>query len=352
MYNPHDDQYHNLLRIILKYGTHKTDRTGVGTKSWFGHQLRFNLANGFPLLTTKRMFTKGIIHELLWFLRGDTNVKYLQDNGVHIWDAWADKDGNLGPVYGHAWRQFPNTSLMEGAWFSEDDKPWGERAPDNAGELRLRWEGTDAQWLRPMAIDQIRESLELLRTTPDSRRIIVTAWNPGDIHRVALAPCHCLFQFNTRPLSPAERYARALDSDVSFERINTLDWDDAPGLRMITEAMDEARVPKHYLDCQLYQRSADVFLGVPFNIASYALLTHMFAHVLDMVPGHFVHTFGDVHIYNNHVDQVKLQLSRLSHKAPTIGFKRKITDINDFQFSDIFINNYISHPPIEAPIAV
>ncbi len=261
--------YHDLLRHILQHGTRKSDRTGTGTISVFGYQMRFDLNEGFPLVTTKKVHLKSIIHELIWFLQGDTNIAYLKENGVSIWDEWAGADGNLGPVYGKQWR----------SWAAPDGR----------------------------TIDQIAEVVQTLKKNPDSRRIIVSAWNPADLPDMALAPCHCLFQFY---------------------------------------------VADGKLSCQLYQRSADVFLGVPFNIASYALLTMMVAQVCDLQPGDFVHTFGDVHIYNNHMEQVNLQLSRTPYPLPQMKINPAVKDIFGFHFDDFTLENYQSHPGIKAPVAV
>jgi len=261
--------YQDLLRHILDQGIRKNDRTGTGTVSTFGYQMRFNLAEGFPLMTTKKLHVKSIIHELLWFLQGDTNIGYLQEHGVRIWNEWADADGNLGPVYGHQWRS---------------------------------WTGTDGQ-----TIDQISEAVKAIKTNPDSRRIIVSAWNVGEISQMALAPCHCLFQFY---------------------------------------------VADGKLSCQLYQRSADVFLGVPFNIASYALLTMMMAQVCDLAPGDFVHTFGDVHIYLDHMDQVHEQLTREPRKLPEMKINPSIKDIFSFRFEDFSLVDYQPHPAISARVSV
>lgn len=266
--------YLQLLRDILENGTEKSDRTGTGTKSLFGYQMRFDLAKGFPLVTTKKLHLKSIIYELLWFLKGDTNIGYLKEHGVKIWDEWADENGDLGPVYGKQWRS---------------------------------WEGADGR-----TIDQIADVIHQLKTNPDSRRMIVNSWNVSDLPEMKLMPCHCLFQFYTVPGSDGKRK----------------------------------------LSCQLYQRSADVFLGVPFNIASYALLTMMLAQVCDMVPGEFVHSFGDVHLYKNHFDQAQTQLSRNPYPLPQMKINPTIKDINAFQFEDFELQNYVCHPTIKAPVAV
>lgn len=262
-------QYLGLLQHILDKGTHKTDRTGTGTQSVFGYQLRFDLAKGFPLVTTKKVHLKSIIYELLWFLKGETNIAYLKEHGVKIWDEWADENGELGPVYGKQWRS---------------------------------WEGKDGK-----VIDQVSELIEQIKKNPDSRRLIVSAWNVAELPEMALMPCHNMFQFY---------------------------------------------VADGKLSCQLYQRSADVFLGVPFNIASYALLTMMIAQVCDLKPGDFVHTFGDVHIYSNHMEQVKLQLSRTPFPLPTMKLNPEVKDIFEFKFEDFVLENYECHPGIKAPVAV
>jgi thymidylate synthase len=262
-------QYLNLLQHIIDNGAEKTDRTGTGTKSCFGYQMRFNLAEGFPMVTTKKLHLKSIIYELLWFLNGDTNIKYLNENGVGIWDEWADANGDLGPVYGKQWRS---------------------------------WEGANG-----VVIDQISELIQQIKKTPDSRRLIVSAWNVGDLSKMALMPCHNMFQFY---------------------------------------------VADGKLSCQLYQRSADVFLGVPFNIASYALLTMMIANICGLEYGDFVHSFGDVHLYNNHLEQANLQLSRTPFPLPTMKINKEVKDIFSYQFSDFTLENYQSHPGIKAPVAV
>ena len=261
--------YLDLIQDILDHGVRKDDRTGTGTLSVFGRQLRFDLAQGFPLVTTKKLYLRAIVHELLWFLRGDTNIAYLRDNKVSIWDEWADADGNLGPVYGKQWRA---------------------------------WEGADGR-----TIDQIRWVVDEIRRNPDSRRLVVSAWNVGELERMALMPCHALFQFH---------------------------------------------VANGRLSCQLYQRSADVFLGVPFNIASYALLTHMIAQVCDLQPGDFVHTFGDAHLYLNHLDQVREQLTRAPLPLPRLRLNPQVRSLFDFRYEDIVIEGYQSHAAIKGQVAV
>ncbi|MEK9651034.1 MAG: thymidylate synthase [Poseidonia sp.] len=263
------DAYLDLMRHILSEGVDKGDRTGTGTKSVFGYQMRFDLSEGFPMVTTKKLHLPSIVHELLWFLKGETNVRYLQDNGVRIWNEWADDEGNLGPVYGKQWR---------------------------------RWEAKDGR-----IIDQVQNAIETIKTNPNSRRIIVSAWNVGELDEMALMPCHAFFQFH---------------------------------------------VAEGRLNCQLYQRSADVFLGVPFNIASYALLTHMMAQVCGLEAGTFVHTLGDAHLYNNHLEQAELQISRDPLPLPTLVLNPDITNIDDFTYDDIEVVGYEHHPHIKAPISV
>ncbi len=262
-------QYLDLLNHVMQNGTQKSDRTGTGTISVFGHQMRFNLSEGFPLLTTKKLHLRSIIHELLWFLKGETNIKYLKENNVSIWDEWADENGELGPVYGHQWR----------AWTTPDNK----------------------------TIDQISQVVEQIKTTPDSRRMIVSAWNVGEVDKMALPPCHLLFQFY---------------------------------------------VADGKLSCQLYQRSADIFLGVPFNIASYALLTMMMAQVIGLKPGDFVHTLGDAHLYSNHLEQTNLQLSREPRNLPIMNINPEINDIFAFKFEDFKLSDYDPHPHIKAKVAI
>jgi thymidylate synthase len=268
--------YLDLLQHILDKGAEKTDRTGTGTISVFGYQMRFDLTEGFPMVTTKKLHIKSIIYELLWFLRGDTNIGWLKEHGVSIWDEWADENGDLGPVYGHQWRS---------------------------------WTGADGK-----AYDQIADVIKQIKTNPDSRRMIVNAWNVADLPKMALSPCHALFQFYVTPAQRSGEKAR--------------------------------------LSCQLYQRSADVFLGVPFNIASYALLTIMIAEVCGLEAGEFIHTFGDAHLYSNHIEQAKLQLTREPYALPTLRINREVSDVLDFRFEDFTLENYQSHPHIKAPVAV
>ncbi|MFP5491748.1 MAG: thymidylate synthase [Bacteriovoracia bacterium] len=262
-------QYHQLLQRVLAEGTKKEDRTGTGTLSVFGHQMRFNLNDGFPMVTTKKIHMKSIVHELLWFLQGDSNIKYLKDNGVSIWNEWADENGDLGPVYGVQWR----------SWKTHDGR----------------------------TIDQIKNLIEMIKKNPDSRRLIVSAWNVSDVDKMALPPCHTLFQFY---------------------------------------------VANNKLSCQLYQRSADIFLGVPFNIASYALLTMMVAQVCNLGVGDFVHTMGDAHLYSNHIEQAQLQLTRDCYALPTLKINPNVKDIFGFKFEDFTLENYQAHPHIKAPVAV
>ncbi|MBX3039164.1 MAG: thymidylate synthase [Bdellovibrionaceae bacterium] len=262
-------QYLDLMKHVLEHGTDKSDRTGTGTRSVFGYQMRFDLSEGFPMVTTKKLHLRSIIHELLWFLKGDTNIRYLQDNKVSIWNEWADENGDLGPVYGKQWRS---------------------------------WETSDGR-----QIDQITKVVEQIKTNPDSRRLMVVAFNPGDVEKMALPPCHAFFQFY---------------------------------------------VANGKLSCQLYQRSADIFLGVPFNIASYALLTHMIAHVCGLQAGEFIHTLGDAHLYSNHLEQTKLQLTREPKALPTLALNPNIKNLFDFTFDDIQILGYESHPAIKGEVAV
>jgi thymidylate synthase len=277
-------QYLSLVKHIIDNGCDKADRTGTGTRSIFGHQMRFNLSEGFPLVTTKKVHLKSIIHELLWFLQGDTNIAYLKEHNVKIWDEWADENGNLGPVYGKQWRS---------------------------------WEGANG-----VEIDQVKDVIYQLKNNPDSRRIIISAWNVADLPKMKLMPCHCLFQFYTSaPEAPSN-------------------------------SPEGGGQPRRKLSCQLYQRSADVFLGVPFNIASYALLTMMIAQVCDMELGDFVHSFGDVHLYSNHFEQANVQLSRTTFPLPQMKINSEVKDIFSFKYEDFELVNYQSHEAIKAPVAV
>lgn len=316
-------QYLDYLHSILKQGRYKGDRTGTGTQSLFGAQMRFDLAKGFPLLTTKKVFFKGIALELLWFLQGSTNVKWLQEQGVHIWDEWADENGELGPVYGSQWRNWRG-----------------------AGEPY-----TDSDTLSVTEkVDQIATVIESLKKNPDSRRHIVTAWNPAEVDNMALPPCHALFQFYSDELTLEERIVYRAATRATIERGESVllgESDDR-----IHSLMDSLKVPRRRLSCQLYQRSADSFLGVPFNIASYALLTHMVAQQVDMVPGDFIWTGGDCHIYSNHTEQVGIQLSRDTRSLPTLKINRKPESIFDYKYEDFEIVGYDPHPSIKAPIAV
>lgn len=322
-------QYHDLLKHILKHGTEKSDRTGTGTTSVFGYQMRFDLSEGFPLVTTKKVHMKAVIHELLWFLKGDTNIKYLNDNGVHIWDEWARPDGGLGPVYGKQWRSW------EGPSRGRHDKDDENRVP---GEL----------------IDQIDQVIQQIKTNPDSRRLIVSAWNPGELEDMKLPPCHLLFQFYVRDMTVPER--------LQYERDNfgVGDWTKKGFYKDTTTQgpedyhnyLDAIGVPRKSLSCQLYQRSADVFLGVPFNIASYALLTMMVAQVCNLAEGEFIHTFGDAHLYSNHMGQVQEQLSREIRPLPKMSLNPMVRDIDGFKYDDFLLVEYNPHPAIKAPVAV
>lgn len=335
-------QYQDLMAEVFAKGTPKKDRTGTGTLSIFGHQMRFNLQEGFPLVTTKRCHLRSIIHELLWFLKGDTNVKYLNDNGVTIWDEWKNKDGDLGPVYGKQWR----------AWTAHDEVHTGnkkiiaEMEEDGWEEAGYR----EASMLLTKDIDQIAKVMDQLKNDPDNRRIIVSAWNVADLDDMALAPCHAFFQFYTREMSLDERVQWAEENDNEL-------WSDYIHATFVDENtrlgwLDKAGVPTRKLSCQLYQRSADVFLGVPFNIASYALLIHMFAQQANMAVGDFVWTGGDVHLYSNHLEQARTQLGRTPRALPKLIIKRKPDSIFDYKFEDFEIENYNPHPSIKAPVAI
>lgn len=341
-------QYLDLLSDILENGHRKNDRTGTGTMSVFGRQMRFNLQEGFPLVTTKRCHMRSIIHELLWFLQGDTNIKYLEDNKVTIWREWADENGDLGPVYGKQWREWSDVKVA-GAWDTHTNDTLLKRgyrrvgliADDNPGMSKVVFQKEH---------DQISSVMEQLRTDPDSRRIIVSAWNVGDLADMALEPCHSFFQFYSRELTLRER------TEVAYSRDNIPreEWEYYDGYdhNVVHKKFDDLGIPKRVLSCQLMQRSCDVFLGLPFNIASYALLVEMMAHQLNMVPGDFVWTGGDVHLYNNHHEQAELQMSREPLPLPRLKFKRKPDSIFDYKFEDFELVGYESHPPIKAPVAI
>jgi thymidylate synthase len=325
-------QYHDLMRAVLSNGVVKSDRTGTGTKSIFGYQTRFNLQDGFPLVTTKKLHTKSIIHELIWFLSGKTNIEYLKENGVSIWDEWADENGELGPIYGYQWRSWPGP-ITGVSLFGETSF--------------VRVDETSS--VEQETFDQITDVINQLKTNPDSRRLIVSAWNVADIPKMKLPPCHALFQFYTRELSLTERVSWWHSQGPEY--VSACELYDA-GTEITTEMCDDVGIPSRALDCQLYQRSADIFLGVPFNIASYALLTHMIAQQVDMVAGEFVWTGGDCHLYFNHMEQVELQLSRDLKPLPKLVIKRKPESIFDYKFEDFEIIGYDPHPAIKAPVAV
>lgn len=340
--NSYTYAYENALRLIRDTGIVKADRTGTGTTSLFGLQMRFDLTKGFPLLTTKKVFTKGIVHELLWFLKGETNIKYLQENGVKIWDDWADEKGDLGPVYGYQWRSWPGKIN-----YTRMGDLTNTQRPLEAYELNGEQDITDGMLVQE-GIDQIAKVLQRIKDKPDDRRLIVSAWNPAQIDEMKLPPCHCLFQFYTRPMTLEQRvdwWHRQGPDFISASHIFNA------GTQLYHEDCDDVGVPSRYLDCQLYQRSADFFLGVPFNIASYALLTHMVAQQCNMVAGEFVWTGGDCHIYSNHKEQVDLQLSREGFAYPQLELN-KAPSIFDYKYEDIEIVGYESHPVIAAPIAV
>lgn len=313
-------QYLELLEDIMENGVDKGDRTGTGTRSVFGRQMRFNLQEGFPLITTKKLHLKSIIHELLWFIKGDTNIKYLNDNGVTIWDEWADEKGELGPVYGKQWRAWRNFSVEKSM-------------PDSYGE--------NYQINKKQDIDQLSWVIDRLKTNPDCRRIIVSAWNVADIPNMALAPCHCLFQFYT---SPFKTFSERVDA--YYKNGGEL----LP--KYLPPEKEDEYLPTRKLSCQLYQRSCDTFLGVPFNIASYALLTMMVAQCVNMVPGEFIWTGGDTHIYSNHFEQVREQLSREPFSLPKMKINPDVKDIFSFKYEDFTLENYQCHPRIKAPISV
>jgi len=339
--NPQEAQYLDMLLDVKTMGQVKTDRTGTGTISQFGKMMRFNLLESFPLLTTKKVHLKSIIHELIWFLNGDTNVKYLQDNGVSIWDEWAGPDGELGPVYGQQWRRWNDTKIMHPVTDAAKIEQMQKNGYVHMGDTTYRGvAGKMAVLVKEY--DQITEALNLIKNNPDSRRIIVSGWNVGDVPEVKLPPCHTLFQFYVSDLTLDER------SKLHFSPQAIT----AVGDAITHEWLDTHNVPRKKLSCMLYARSQDTFLGTPFNIASYAILTHMFAQQADMAVGDFIWVGGDTHIYSNHTEQVELQLSREVRQAPQLVIKRKPDSIFDYKFEDFEVIGYDPHPGIKAPVAV
>lgn len=344
-------QYLALMQDILDNGVVKKDRTGVGTLSVFGRQLRFDLKEGFPLVTTKKVHLKSIIHELLWFLNGDTNVKYLQENGVKIWNEWANEEGDLGPVYGHQWREWMDTKMVY---------LWDERSKDVLRERSYRYVGTIAKDNPEESIviyrkshDQISKVIQQLREDPDSRRIIVSSWNVGDLDDMALNPCHNYFQFYTTEMTLLERLDwYEVNEPEKFASAPLINHEDIDNEERLHEILDREGIPRRKLSCFYMMRSNDVFLGLPFNIASYALLTHMIAQQLNMVPDELVYSGVDVHLYSNHLEQAKLQLAREPYPLPKLVIKRKPDSIFDYKYEDFELVGYQPHPHIAAPVAV
>lgn len=324
----HDEEYIDLVNYVLDNGTEKPNRTGTNTIGVFGYQMKFDLRDhSIPLLTTKKMHSKSIIHELLWFLKGDTNIKYLNDNGVTIWDEWADSNGNLGPIYGSQWRKWPTHTFVQGHAFGYE---W---VPDGCG---LGY------------VDQIAQVIQKLKTNPLDRRLLVSAWNVGEINEMMLPPCHYSFQLYARPLIVNERLTVATQkynpNDI-FEMCEETD-------KSIPAILDQYKIPSYELSLLVNQRSCDVFLGVPFNIAQYGILLHMFCEVVKMAPGELIWNGGDVHIYTNHILQCQEQVSRSPVRSPKLAFKREIDNIDDFKYEDFEILSYEHHPAIKAPIAI
>jgi thymidylate synthase len=347
-------QYHDLMELIKQIGRDKTDRTGTGTRSIFGHQMRFDLSKGLPLMTTKKLHLKSIIHELIWFLAGDTNVKYLQENGVRIWDEWADENGQLGPVYGGQWRRWTDARILSLGWDdAEIEKLLADGYVKQADAERHIWRNgqsaTEPAVVLEKKYDQIGQVMDQLKNNPDSRRIIVSAWNVGDISSMKLPPCHALFQFYVDKMTETERLDYAMRDTALNATITAASGSELVDMKAF---LDKHDVPTQRLSCQLYQRSADVFLGVPFNIASYAILTHMFAQQCNMAVGDFIWSGGDVHIYSNHWDQVNLQLSREQRPLPRLNIKRRPDSIFDYKFEDFEVVGYDPHPAIPAKVAV
>lgn len=342
-------QYLALMQDILDNGVVKKDRTGVGTLSVFGRQLRFDLKEGFPLVTTKKVHLKSIIHELLWFLNGDTNVKYLQENGVKIWNAWSDEEGNLGPVYGKQWREWRDCKVVE-CHDVRRTQQLMQRGYKYIGNMK---EDGTTYLVYEKAHDQISKVIQQLREDPDSRRIIVSAWNVGDLDDMALNPCHNYFQFYTTEMTLLERLdwyeANEPEKFANAPLINHEDIDDEERLH---ETLDREGIPRRKLSCFYMMRSNDYLLGAPFNVASYALLTHMIAQQLNMVPDELVYSGVDVHLYSNHLEQAKLQLTREPYPLPKLVIKRKPDSIFDYKYEDFELAGYQSHDTIKAPIAV
>lgn len=336
MTKPHADvSYLELVEAILTTGTQKHDRTGTGTKSIFGYQMRFDLTKGFPLLTTKKVHLKSVIYELLWFIQGSTNIEYLAKNGVRIWDDWPYASYKKSPEFkGETIQKFSEKIAND----SQFAKKWGELGPVYGRQWR-NWPTSDGE------IDQIAELIKTLKENPDSRRIILSAWNVGEIEKMALPPCHCFFQFATREITLAQRKAM-----YCYKQEKALDYAE----NMTEEALDEAGIPKRFLDCQLYQRSCDVFLGVPFNIASYALFTMMVAQVVGMRAGEFIWTGGDTHLYLNHLEQAELQLSRKNdiRPMPKMEINPNVQNLEDFKFEDFELKEYDPHPHIKGEVSV
>lgn len=339
--NSQEVQYLAMMIDVNANGQVKTDRTGTGTRSQFGKMMRFNLQEGFPLLTTKKIHLKSIIHELIWFLQGSTNIAYLKENGVSIWDEWADADGELGPVYGAQWRRWQDTKIMHPVNDAVKIEQMQKNGYVHMGDTTYR--GVAGKMVVLVKeYDQISDAMHAIKTTPDSRRIIVSGWNVGDVPGMKLPPCHALYQFYV--------------ADLTLEERNRLHFSpqgiSAAGDAITHEWLDGHGVPRKKLSCMLYQRSADTFLGVPFNIASYAILTHMFAQQADMAVGDFIWVGGDVHVYSNHAEQVKTQLLREARPLPQLVIKRKPDSIFDYKFEDFEVVGYDPHPTIKAPVAV
>lgn len=342
-------QYLALMQDILDNGVVKKDRTGVGTLSVFGRQLRFDLKEGFPLVTTKKVHLKSIIHELLWFLNGDTNVKYLQENGVKIWNAWSDEEGNLGPVYGKQWREWRDCKVVECHNVGRTQQLM-QRGYKYIGNMK---EDGTTYLVYEKAHDQISKVIQQLREDPDSRRIIVSAWNVGDLDDMALNPCHNYFQFYTTEMSLLERLDwYEVNEPEKFANAPLINHEDIDDEERLHETLDREGIPHRKLSCFFLMRSNDVFLGLPFNIASYALLTHMIAQQLNMVPDELVYSGVDVHLYSNHLEQAKLQLTREPYPLPKLVIKRKADSIFDYKYEDFELVGYQAHPHIAAPVAV